>query len=412
MAPTKPTSNAKAASASLTSARSYRRQPSAQVKREGEYDADTASDTTHEHESHQPSSERSTETTDTIMSSRQNDFSERSWWMVDVDSYDEEGSSNQGATALVKRCMRAHDWDLAKTRKILSAYKQFLALKKTLGDWDATLLSPCLLVDQMWHQHILDNFNYYHDVMLLCGHFVGHNPDGALDLDGKVRRDRFTRECLRQHFGSYDTDVWDGVGMIEGRVSNNASENGNQANLDAGGNGNQANIGAGGTGNQLNIGAGGNENQVSIGAGGNQDVMLANAGNANECQSNDDANDDDGVECINSCGQMWNVRNTKGCPAKKTAAGNGGRGHFNDPNASIKVTIRVKDQTGEETCFKIKRNTAMSKVFDTYARRKGVETKSLRFLLDGEVLRGHETVASLDLEDDDQIDTMLNQCGC
>ena len=52
--------------------------------------------------------------------------------------------------------------------------------------------------------------NYYHDMMLLCGRLVGHNPDGALDSAAKQRRDENTRGCLRELFGSrFDEDVWD-----------------------------------------------------------------------------------------------------------------------------------------------------------------------------------------------------------
>lgn len=32
------------------------------------------------------------------------------------------------------------------------------------------------------------------------------------------------------------------------------------------------------------------------------------------------------------------------------------------------ITIRVRDQTGEETFFKVKKSTRMQKVFDTYAQ--------------------------------------------
>ncbi|KAL7548554.1 hypothetical protein ACHAWF_011844, partial [Thalassiosira exigua] len=160
---------------------------------------------------------------ESAIDSRPNDFSERSWWMVDVAS-DAAESSTQGASALARRCMHVRGWDEAQTRRILAAYRQFLTLKKKLGDWDATLLSPCHLVDQMWHQHILDNFNYYHDMLLLCGRFVGHNPDGALDLEAKRRRDRFTRECLCQHFGRYDPEIWDFNGENEGGRGNNAGD--------------------------------------------------------------------------------------------------------------------------------------------------------------------------------------------
>jgi len=91
---------------------------------------------------------------------------------------------------------------------VLDAYHQFITLKKELKDWDANILSPCHLVDQMWHCHILDVANYCHDMMLLCGRLVGHNPDGALDYVGKQMRDEATRVSLLEHFESYDVEVW------------------------------------------------------------------------------------------------------------------------------------------------------------------------------------------------------------
>ncbi len=68
-------------------------------------------------------------------------------------------------------------------------------------------------------------------------------------------------------------------------------------------------------------------------------------------------------------------------------------------------------QTGEETFFKIKKTTKMSKVFQTYANRKGVQLTSLRFLLDGERIEPDQTPKMLELDDQDQIDCMLEQSG-
>jgi small ubiquitin-related modifier len=68
-------------------------------------------------------------------------------------------------------------------------------------------------------------------------------------------------------------------------------------------------------------------------------------------------------------------------------------------------------QTGEETFFKIKKSTKMTKVFANYAQRKGVQTESLRFLLDGERIPDGATPQTLELEDQDQIDCMLEQTG-
>ena len=53
----------------------------------------------------------------------------------------------------------------------------------------------------------------------------------------------------------------------------------------------------------------------------------------------------------------------------------------------------------------------MAKVFETYAQRKGVQSSSLRFLLDGERIEPDQTPAKLDLDDQDQIDCMLEQSG-
>jgi small ubiquitin-related modifier len=144
------------------------------------------------------------------MTPRENNFNEKTWWMVDINPVGgDDTSSSQGASTLVKRCMRTYGWDEMKTKKILNAYRQFITLKKEAQDWDAQILSPCYLVDKMWHCHILDVINYCHDMMLLCGRVVGHDPDGALDYEAKQKRDETTRELLQKKFGRYDEDVWD-----------------------------------------------------------------------------------------------------------------------------------------------------------------------------------------------------------
>lgn len=75
------------------------------------------------------------------------------------------------------------------------------------------------------------------------------------------------------------------------------------------------------------------------------------------------------------------------------------------------LTIRVRDQTGEETYFKVRSTTAMSSVIRTYCKRKGVSMAAMMFLLDGHRVGYDETPASLELEDEDQIDAILIQSG-
>ena len=51
------------------------------------------------------------------------------------------------------------------------------------------------------------------------------------------------------------------------------------------------------------------------------------------------------------------------------------------------------------------------KVFEAYAKRKGVDVGALRFLLDGERIAETASPKMLELEDEDQIDCVLQQLG-
>jgi len=64
------------------------------------------------------------------------------------------------------------------------------------------------------------------------------------------------------------------------------------------------------------------------------------------------------------------------------------------------------DQAGEEMQFRVKKDTKMQKIFDSYGQRKGIPPESIRFLLDDKRIRGDSTPKMLELEDGDQIDAM------
>ena len=48
---------------------------------------------------------------------------------------------------------------------------------------------------------------------------------------------------------------------------------------------------------------------------------------------------------------------------------------------------------------------------EAYAQRKGIQATSLRFMLDGELIKEDQTPKMLELEDNDQIDCFLAQTG-
>ncbi|KZP06790.1 ubiquitin-like protein [Athelia psychrophila] len=79
-----------------------------------------------------------------------------------------------------------------------------------------------------------------------------------------------------------------------------------------------------------------------------------------------------------------------------------------DPNT---INIKVVSSTGEEVFFKIKRNTKLSKLQGAYAGKVGKDVGSIRFLYDGARIGEEETPASLEMEDNDTIDVMVEQVG-
>lgn len=75
------------------------------------------------------------------------------------------------------------------------------------------------------------------------------------------------------------------------------------------------------------------------------------------------------------------------------------------------ITLMVRDQSGEEMFFKVRKGTAMSKIFNAYAQRRGVAVDTLRFLLDDTRLTGNDTPKMMEMEENDQIDVYLEQLG-
>ncbi|TRM66781.1 ubiquitin-related domain-containing protein [Schizophyllum amplum] len=80
-----------------------------------------------------------------------------------------------------------------------------------------------------------------------------------------------------------------------------------------------------------------------------------------------------------------------------------------DPHAPI--NIKVVSSTGEEVFFKIKRSTKLSKLQGAYASKVGKDVSSIRFIYEGNRIHDDDTPTSLDMEDNDTIDVMVEQVG-
>jgi len=75
------------------------------------------------------------------------------------------------------------------------------------------------------------------------------------------------------------------------------------------------------------------------------------------------------------------------------------------------INVKVVSSNGDEVFFKIKRTTKLSKLQGAYANKVGKDVGSIRFLYDGTRINDDDTPESLDMEDNDTIDVMVEQVG-
>ena len=82
-----------------------------------------------------------------------------------------------------------------------------------------------------------------------------------------------------------------------------------------------------------------------------------------------------------------------------------------DSQAIEEKTIRIKvvDQEGMQVYFQLKTSTSLDKLMDAYCLRIG--QKRFRFLFDGQRILPTNTPKSLEIEDGDVIDAVLEQTG-
>eukprot|EP01038_Epipyxis_sp_PR26KG_P006399 gene6399-8810_t len=79
--------------------------------------------------------------------------------------------------------------------------------------------------------------------------------------------------------------------------------------------------------------------------------------------------------------------------------------------AEESITLRVRELSGEEMFFKVKKITKLGKIMDSFAQRKGVPLDTLRFRFDGDLINREDTPKMLEMEENDQIDVVLQQTG-
>jgi len=100
--------------------------------------------------------------------------------------------------------MTADELDLAEQE-----YRRFLALHWAFPEAD---IVPCKLVDEVWHQHILDTQAYHADCDVIFGDYLHHFPYFGMRGDDDVRAlgdaYRETLTMYRDAFGEPPNSTW------------------------------------------------------------------------------------------------------------------------------------------------------------------------------------------------------------
>ncbi|EAN34278.1 Small ubiquitin-related modifier 1 [Theileria parva strain Muguga] len=84
----------------------------------------------------------------------------------------------------------------------------------------------------------------------------------------------------------------------------------------------------------------------------------------------------------------------------------------NPPDAdNDHIQLKVRSPDGSEVYFKIKKKTKLEKLMNTYCSRLGQSPEAVRFLFDGDRIKGDATPEELGIENGDIIDAMVQQTG-
>jgi len=102
-------------------------------------------------------------------------------------------------------------WSEEKLDLAEQEYRRFMALCLAYPD---EAIVPCALVDQMWHQHILDTAAYRDDCDRVFGHFYDHYPyfglNGPEDAANLERAYDITLTLYELNYGPTPEGAWQG----------------------------------------------------------------------------------------------------------------------------------------------------------------------------------------------------------
>lgn len=107
------------------------------------------------------------------------------------------------------RLREANEWDEEFTQMAIQEYRKFMYLKAVTE----LPLTPSVVVDSVWHMHILYTRNYQAFCRDFIGYFVHHDPgSGAEDESERFKLQYFdTLMTYIENFGQPPQEIWGSV---------------------------------------------------------------------------------------------------------------------------------------------------------------------------------------------------------
>lgn len=104
------------------------------------------------------------------------------------------------------RLLEANEWDEAFTKEAIEEYRKFMYLKTVTRK----PLTPSVVVDSVWHMHILYMRNYEAFCEKVIGRMVYHDPGGGSEEESERFKEQYFDTLLTylDNFGEPPIHIW------------------------------------------------------------------------------------------------------------------------------------------------------------------------------------------------------------
>eukprot|EP00814_Leptocylindrus_danicus_P008168 CAMPEP_0116007808 /NCGR_PEP_ID=MMETSP0321-20121206/2506_1 /TAXON_ID=163516 /ORGANISM="Leptocylindrus danicus var. danicus, Strain B650" /LENGTH=240 /DNA_ID=CAMNT_0003476547 /DNA_START=26 /DNA_END=748 /DNA_ORIENTATION=+ len=114
-----------------------------------------------------------------------------------------QGAIPEEGKILQERCCKEYGWSEEQSQRAVDAYAHFLNLKANMNDWEATILSPSTIINQVWRLHILDTRAYMKFCQEYAGRFIHYGVSGRdATVNVKEKRIETTKIAVMAKLGS------------------------------------------------------------------------------------------------------------------------------------------------------------------------------------------------------------------